>query len=408
MSTAAEPAPTTPRRHAGLVWTVIVLAASVALVSSLTVWVKRQALDTDSWVRASSALLQDDQVRQALSVYVVDELYDEADLAQQLQQSLPPNLAALAGPITGALRAPAVTAVAGLLARPRIQQIWANVNRVAHRELLAILNGHPRSNVSTEDGAVVLDLRSFIIDVGAQLGIGDRLDQRLPADAGQVTVLRSDQLATAQNVVKGIKAVSILLGVVTLLLWVLVLWLARGWRRIALRGIGTSLLVAGLVLLVIRRIAGNYVVDQLTNGGDVRDAAHSTWLIGTTLLAEIGWAGIVYGLVVTAGAYLAGPSRVATAVRARSGPVVADRPGLAVTACAVAFLLVVWWGPTPALRRPLGVLVLAVLLAIGLETLRRIVVREYAGQVAEAAGAVPTQAAPRDGTGRRSLFRSSR
>src|SRR3954462_13973492 len=95
------------REHGGLVWSLIVLAAVIALVSSLTVWVKRQALDTDSWTRASSALLQDDKVRAALSAYIVDELYTKSDVAQNLQERLPPNLAGIAAPLAGALRAPA-------------------------------------------------------------------------------------------------------------------------------------------------------------------------------------------------------------------------------------------------------------------------------------------------------------
>jgi hypothetical protein len=394
MAITAEPTETT-RHHTGLVWTLIVLATVIALVSSLTVWVKRQALDTDSWVRASSALLQDDQVRQALSVYVVDQLYDKGNVAEQLQQSLPPALAPLAGPLTGALRGPAVTAVDSLLQRPRVQQLWERVNRVAHRELLAILNGNPRPNVSTTNGDVVLDLRSFIIDVGTQLGVGGQLAQRLPADVGQVTVLRSDQLGTAQDVVKGIKALSVFLGAVTLLLWALALWLARGWRRVALRGIGIGLLIAGILLLVIRRVAGNYVVDQLTSGGDIRAAGHSAWLIGTTLLAEIGWAGVIYGLIILAGSFLAGPSTVAVGARARIAPMVAARPGLTWTALGIAYLLVVWWGPTPALRRPLGVLLLAALLAVGFEALRRIVASEYTDRTtAQVADGVPAQAGP--------------
>ena len=47
------------KRRRGLVWSLIVLAAVVTLVSSMTVWVKRQALDTDSWTDASSRLLED-------------------------------------------------------------------------------------------------------------------------------------------------------------------------------------------------------------------------------------------------------------------------------------------------------------------------------------------------------------
>ena len=42
----------------------------ILLVCSLTVWVQRQALDTDAWVDTSSELLEDDEVRTALSVYI--------------------------------------------------------------------------------------------------------------------------------------------------------------------------------------------------------------------------------------------------------------------------------------------------------------------------------------------------
>src|SRR5664279_2462544 len=93
--------------HRGWVWSLIVLAAVIALVSSLTVWVKRQALDTDSWTQASAALLENDQVRTALSTYIVDELYSNGDVSARLQQELPPNLAGLAAPLAGALRGPA-------------------------------------------------------------------------------------------------------------------------------------------------------------------------------------------------------------------------------------------------------------------------------------------------------------
>lgn len=384
------------REHRGLIWTLITLAAVIGLVSSLTVWVKRQALDTDSWTTASAALLQNDKVREALSTYVVDELYTNGDVSGRLEESLPPDLAGIAAPLAGALRAPAVTAVDRLLEQPRVQALWEEVNRVAHEQLIAVLEGNPRPNVSTENGEVVLDLRSFIVDVGTELGIGGQLDQRLPQDVGQVTVLESGQLATAQDAVKAVKALSWLLFLVTVLLWGVSLWLARGWRRVALRGIGVSLLILGLLLLVIRQAAGNYIVNALTSGeGTIREAAHSSWLIGTTLLAEVAWAAVIYGLVAVAGAWLAGPSRIATRARARVAPTLADRPGLSWAAVAAVYLLVVWWGPTPALREPLGVLVLAVLAAVGFELLRRLTLAESTQPAAPAD--VPSQQSRQDG-----------
>ncbi|MGE5688939.1 MAG: hypothetical protein ACM33B_00125, partial [Pseudomonadota bacterium] len=99
------PAPSTerlsPRTRSILVWGLMGLGALILLVGSLTVWVKRQAVDTDSWVNTSSQLLEDDDVRQALSVYIVDQLYQNVDVQARLEQRLPPNLEGLSGPLAG-------------------------------------------------------------------------------------------------------------------------------------------------------------------------------------------------------------------------------------------------------------------------------------------------------------------
>jgi len=100
-----------PRTRTILAWVLFALGTLVIFVGSLTVWVKRQALDTDAWVETSAELLEDDDVRMALSVYIVDELYANADPQAVLEDRLPENLQGLAGPIAGALRQPAVEGV---------------------------------------------------------------------------------------------------------------------------------------------------------------------------------------------------------------------------------------------------------------------------------------------------------
>ena len=55
-------------------WVLIVVATIVALGASLDVWVKRQALDTNNWVATSSTMLENDQIRQALAAYLVNQL----------------------------------------------------------------------------------------------------------------------------------------------------------------------------------------------------------------------------------------------------------------------------------------------------------------------------------------------
>jgi hypothetical protein len=364
-----------PRTRTILTWVLFVLGTLVILVGSLTIWVKRQALDTDAWVDTSTNLLENDEVREALSVYIVDQLYTNADPQGVLEERLPENLQGLAGPIAGALRQPATEGVDEFLQRPRIQALWEQVNRVAHQELIAVLEDDTRGNVTTGGGTVTLNLRTLVVNIGEELGFGEELDTRLPPDAGQIVILESDQLEAAQTGVKAIKWMTWLVILIAFACFAGAIWLTGG-RRAMLRNVGAALLLVGILLLVIRRVVGSYIADALTSGESLRGAVDSTWFIGTSLLAEVAWALIVYGLVILIGTWLAGPSRYAARVRAFIGPTLRDRPGLAWGALAAVYLLVALWAPVPALRNWLGVLVLGALVALGFEAFRRVVVGE--------------------------------
>src|SRR4051794_6091517 len=110
------------RRRRAVIWTLIVLASLIAVGSVLTTWVDRQMLDNKSWQKASADLIEDPQVRASLSVYLVDQLYANVDVASALEERLPSNLKPLAPTLAGALRRPATEGVERLLESPRVQQ----------------------------------------------------------------------------------------------------------------------------------------------------------------------------------------------------------------------------------------------------------------------------------------------
>jgi hypothetical protein len=222
---------------------------------------------------------------------------------------------------------------------------------------------------------VTLDLRVFVVAVGEELGFGEQLDARLPADAGQITVLESDQLSAAQTAVKTIKVLSWVVILLAIAAFAGAIWFARD-RRGMLRIVGAVFLLVGILLLVIRRVVGSYLVDSLAEGESVREAAGSSWIIGTSLLAAVAWALIVYGVVMLLGAMLAGPSGHARRIRGAISPTLRDRPGAAWAALAGVYLLLVLWAPVPALRTWLGVLILGGLVALGYEAFRRLAVGE--------------------------------
>jgi hypothetical protein len=92
---------------------------------------------------------------------------------------------------------------------------------------------------------------------------------------------------------------------------------------------------------------------------------------------DVAEATIIGGVPLVLAALVAGPSRPATAARRWASPWLRDAPVITYSAAALLLLLVVWWGPVPAAHKPIPVLVAAVLLAIGVEALRRQAAREF-------------------------------
>jgi hypothetical protein len=363
-------------RRRAVVWALIVLASLIAVGAALTTWIDRQMLDEQSWNDASAELIEDPAVRAAVSSFLVNELYDNVDVAGELAQRLPPDLKPLAGPAAGALRQPATDAVERLLEAPRVQQLWIEASSLAQQKLVNVLENKTGHGISTGDGVVTLDLHTALTRLGSELGLSAAALDRIPADAGVITIMRSSQLAAAQTGVRALRVLSAALLVLVLALYAVAVYLARGERRSTLRNVGWALALVGLVVLVVRRLGGNYAVDALTTPSS-RDAGQSAWLIGSTLAAQIAWALILYGAVILVGTVLAGPTSPATAVRRRLAPTLNERPGIVWAVMASAYLLLVLWGPTHALRTLWGIALLGALLAAGVVAFRRETLREF-------------------------------
>ncbi len=355
-------------------WAIVVLAAVIALVASLNVWVKRQALSTDNWTNASSQLLENDKIRSALSVYLVNQLYENVNVSQELQQRLPPPVKPLAPQIALGLQQVAIRATDTLLGRPRVQQLWREANRRAHQRFIAVLDGK-HSALQTENGNVVLNLQPILQQLEQQTGIGSRLKGKLPSDAGKITVMKGNQLDTARKTVKVIRVMSYFLLFLVIALYGLAMYLSRDRRKILL-GAGVSILLVGLLVLVVRRFAGDYLVDQLTNNPNAKSAVSATWAIGTELLRNVGENAIIYGVVVVFAAWIAGPSRPATWCRRVSAPTIRNHPVVLYGAVTFVLILVLLAGPTDG-QRVYPLLFLFALAYVGTEWLRRQTNREF-------------------------------
>jgi hypothetical protein len=364
-----------------LVWSLLGLATILMFVSSLTVWSKLQLLDDDAWAHSSAQLLANDEVRGAIAQKLSDGLFARVDVEAQLRERLPERSQGAAPALAAALQNTVGPQAADrLLQRPRVQALWENLNKRAHAAVVKLLEGKDlgkSGNISTANGEVTLDLRPAITQLATRLGVEDKLKANTDPDAGQLVIMKSDQLSAAQTAVKILKALSSLLLIAVVALYALAIYLARGRRRLLLGATGASLVLVGLVIASLRRFLGGVIVDSLAKTAANKHPVSVIWGLETSVLRDIAIILVVYGVLVLLATVLAGPNRPAVAVRRWLAPPFRHHPIIVWTAALFLFLLLLAVGPTAGNRQLLGVAILAATTAIAIEALRRQTLREF-------------------------------
>jgi hypothetical protein len=380
------------RPHRKTVAILLVAAAFLTFVAIFSFWVNRQAMNTDNWTETSGQLLEDEEIRAQLSTFLVAQLYANVDVQAELERAFPPEAAALAGPAAGGLRQLAQQVAERALTTAAVQSIWAESNRAAHEQFLKVVNDEG-DLVSTAEGEVTLQLGDVVTQVGEQVGAPSGLLAKLPEDAGELKVLDSDQLSASQKVAKAVRKLPIVLTALMLLLYGGAIYMARGRRREALRATGFGFIVAGVLALLLRSLAGDSVTDSLAATASVEPAVERAWEIGTSLLVTVAVSAIAFGVLVVIGAWLAGKTAPATALRREAAPYFRERQAAMYGVAAAIWLALIAWAPIEAFRKPFGILLFGVLFVLGTEVLRRQAMSEF-----------PNEPPGRLGTGVREFF----
>jgi hypothetical protein len=343
---------------------VLVLVASVcAFVAIPAVWVNRQLLDTDAWTETSTEMIEDPVIRDGIAAFMADKVVERlGDARSRLGDALPIPLPEGDGE---GLKAPVENAAQDLLTQPEVQSLWVQANREAHEVFVADVE-NSGSVVGSEGGEVVLRLGPVL----EQLTAG-RAGGAIPPGAAEITVVRSERLAEMESLLRTLERLPIVLIVLTLGLFGAALALAPERRRSLILIFGIGLIVAGAAALIARSIAGGSVLGRLDVPEDGRPAADAAWGIATSLFAGTALAVVAYGVVLAAGAWLAGSAPRAVAIRRAAAPY-ARHAAVAFGGVAVIAVLLFLLGPSPVL-----VLLLVVLLAVATELLRRQILREH-------------------------------
>ena len=274
--------------------------SSSFLVGAIAFYLERTVLDEDGFETIATELIRSDEIRAQVAATAVEQLYANVDVEQAIAERLPEAQKALAPVLAGITRQGAEEAANRLLERPRLQEAWVRVATATQRQLVELLDDEGEF-VSTTGGEVVLDLRPIIIDLGEEVAIIGRVAEQLPESTGQIAIVSSDQLETAQTGARILQALANWLWLVAIALAVLAVWLARGRRRIELRALAVGLPGRGIPAAVRPPVrSARTSIDSLTTDA-TEPAGSDAWRIVTQGLADRAWLAIVLGLLALAG-----------------------------------------------------------------------------------------------------------
>ena len=322
-----------------LVVVLVVLSCLAVAVTGIAWWAHYTVLNTDGYMKIVGPVGKDPEAIASLSDYIAGEIVSATDLQQRTTDALPPKAQIFAGPITGALEDFIAKGTNKVLSTPQAYDLWLNINEFAHEKIVALLRGDT-TYAYIEGSDVKLDTLPLISQVLVWLdgklpgALGTKFSppviapgtppdesiqqvsawtgRTLPADFGQVTLLKNDSLGVAQTAVRWFDTLVWVLLVVSIVLIALTIWLSRHRRRTLIE-LGIGVAIALILTYVIAKQGSDAIVSDIVGGGGlgaVRDVVNASLEPLTKLTIWI----VVIGVIVAVAAWLSGRHDVQVAV----------------------------------------------------------------------------------------------
>lgn len=288
-------------------WLSVGLAGGILAAGSVIFYVGLSLTNTDRFMNIASPLIRQSSVQQAIAAEATDKLYEQVDTQQILSENLPPKLQFLAPQLSDQIQKLTEQKAQQVLASPGFQNVWDNTLSTVHSKLIAQLQNYEGDGTITIND-VYQQLSKQLVDSNLSFLAG----KQLPAKVGSITVVQSDYLPLAHNVVSNMTTARILTILIFLLLVACVVLLSKTKRQ-GIIHVGLLIGLVSFALLVSLRIGGIIV----GNNAEVQfsAAARDTWQVVTNpyRLQLIGQ--VVFGFGLALVAWIGGPAKNASKVR---------------------------------------------------------------------------------------------
>lgn len=306
----------------------IVVACLLAPLSVLSVWASTVVSQTDRYVETVAPIADDPGVQAAITDEVtaaVMENLNVADVTTQAlqvlseQENMPPRVAAalpaLAGPLTRGIEDFTRTQTGNFVASDQFETVWAEVNRIAHAQLVSLLEGDTSGAITAQDNQITLNLAPVIEEVSARLvDQGFELAANVPAVDRTFVLAESEGIGQAQGFYGILNALGVWLPIVAVGLLAAGVLLAADRRRALLRGslgVAVAMIALGAGLTLVR----TFYVETTPADILTADTAGNVFDMLVRFLRTSLRATGVLALLVALAAFVTGPAPVAVRIR---------------------------------------------------------------------------------------------
>lgn len=307
----------------------IVIACLLAPISVLSAWASTIVSQTDRWVETVAPVAQDPGVQAAIADEVTAAIMEGLDVATVTtealevlanQENMPPRVAnalpALAAPLNRGIEDFTRTQAGNLVASDQFAAVWAEVNRIAHPRVVALLEGNEGGVISAQENQITLNLAPVIEEVRDRLvDRGFTLAENLPVVERSFVLVESAGIGQAQRFYGLLTALGVWLPLVAVALLAAGVLLARDRRRALIRGslgVAGAVLALGVGLTLVRTL----YVETTPAGVLTAESAGNVFDLLVHFLRTSLRATAVAGLLVALAAFATGPSLVAVRGRA--------------------------------------------------------------------------------------------
>lgn len=245
-------------------WIMIVVACLLAVLSVVTVYVRNQLLNTDTFVATVAPLAKDPAVQSVVATRVSTAVVAHANLDQRIKDALPPRAAFLAGPLTSGVQNLAYQVTLKLVQSNQFQTLWVQAVRSSHQQVDTLLLGQKEGAFNTANGQVTVNLGQVEETVkGLLRERGLSFIDKVPNyDGAPVVLFQSAELLKLQRLVRLLNHLAVVLPIVTLLLLAGAVALVEDRRKGIVRASG-GLALSMAVVLIGANVARNQYLGGL-------------------------------------------------------------------------------------------------------------------------------------------------